>query len=204
MKKSFSLLELILVILLLSILYTLFIPKTKIDNLEELKKNITLQIKHLRNKALIDSKYINSDNKWQKQNWTIKFFRCNRSVGGLYYIIYSDTNKTGHPNQIESLKDPLTNKYIFSSKTCVENEKNSKYTLLTKNFNIQNVNLSCNSTDSLGQLSFSYNGNIYSKLTNNINKQEDYELKEPCILEFIDEKNQKIEIKIENKTGYVN
>ena len=203
MKKSFTLLELILVILLLSILYMAFIPKTKINNLDELKEKLTLQIKHLRNKALIDSKY-NEDLKWQKQNWTIKFFRCKKIIGGLYYVIYSDKNKTGHPNQDESLKDPLSNKYIYSSNSCEENEKNSKYTLLTKNFNIKSVNISCNKTTSLGQVSFSYDGKAYSKLANNINDQEEYEINEPCILEFLDNKNDKFEIIIENKTSYIN
>jgi len=202
MKKSFTLLELILVILILSILYMAFVPNTKINKLNELKENLTLQIKHLRYKSLTDSKYTKEEN-WQKENWTIKFFRCKQEVGGLYYVIYSDENRKGHPNQSESLKDPLTNKFIYSSNSCKENSDNSKYTLLTKNYNIKNVNISCNKTDSLGQISFSFEGKVYSKLTSNIDEQEKYEIKESCILEFIDKNNNDFSILIENKTAYI-
>lgn len=202
MKKSFTILELILVVLILSILYMAFVPKTNINNLHELKEKLTLQIKHLRYKALTDSKYSYEEN-WQKQNWTIKFFRCKEEVGGFYYVIYSDENRKGHPNQDESLKDPLTNKYIYTSNSCKENSENSKYTLLTKNFNIEKINISCNNTSSLGQLSFSYTGKVYSKLTTNINDQEKYEIKDTCTLEFLDKKNQKFNINIESNTGFI-
>ena len=202
MKKSFTLLELILVILILSILYMAIIPNSNINKLNELKENLTLQIKHLRYKSLTDSKYSHEEN-WQKENWTIKFFRCKKEIGGIYYVIYSDENKKGHPNQIESLKDPLSNKFIYSSNSCKENSENSKYSLLTKNFDIKAIDISCNKTDSLGQISFSYDGKVYSKLTSNIDKQEKYEIKESCFLKFIDKNNKDFIITIENETGYI-
>ena len=57
MKKSFSVLEIILVITLLGFLYTAFLPKTKINNLNELTNKISLYITEVRYKALIDDKY---------------------------------------------------------------------------------------------------------------------------------------------------
>lgn len=52
MKKSFSLLEIVLVISLIAFLYTIFIPKTKINNLDELTSKLSLYLSHLRYKAL--------------------------------------------------------------------------------------------------------------------------------------------------------
>ena len=165
MKKSFSLLEIILVISLIGFLYTMFLPKTKINHIDELSSKLSLYLTHLRYKALIDDKYDSKDSLWHKKRWTIKFLRCRESVGGIYYTIYSDKNKSGHPSAEDSLKDPLTNKNIYTSNICNENSLNSKYVLLTKEFGISDVQISCNETTSLGQLSFGSDGEIYSKLS---------------------------------------
>lgn len=202
MKKSFSLLEIVLVISLIAFLYTIFIPKTKINNLDELTSKLSLYLSHLRYKALIDNKYDLDDPLWYKKRWTLKFFRCKENVGGIYYVMYSDKNKSGHPGAEDSLKDPLTNKYIYSSNNCNENNTNSKYVLITKEFGIKDVQVSCNETTSFGQLSFGNDGKIYSKLSAFNNESEEYEINEPCTIKLITEKNEKREIKIHPYTGY--
>ncbi|MGM0519655.1 MAG: type II secretion system protein, partial [Campylobacterota bacterium] len=163
-QNSFIILELLIVIVLLSILYNTFIPKKNDSKLFELKNNIVLQLKFLRYKALTESFNSKYENSWFKKLWTIKFQRCRKSVGGVYYAIYSDKNSKGHINRAETLKDPLTNKYIYANNYCTENSKDSKYTLLSKNFNIKDVEISCNETSSLGQISFDFYSNTYSKL----------------------------------------
>ena len=62
MKKSFSILELVVVISLLALLYTLFLPKNKINYLDELTNRIELYISYTRQKALIDEKLIITEN----------------------------------------------------------------------------------------------------------------------------------------------
>lgn len=200
MKKSFTLLELILIILLLAILYTSFIPKNNINKLNEITTRIILYLKEVRYKALIESKYNLNEDLWIKERWTLKFLRCRSSVGGLYFTIYSDKNQSGQVRKEDTLKDPLTNKYIYSSNSCKESTTNSKYVLLTKNFNIENINVSCNNTNSLGQISFGNNGKIYTKLSSNKNE---YELKNRCKIELFDKFNNISEIIIEPKTGFI-
>ncbi|MDY0051947.1 MAG: type II secretion system protein [Aliarcobacter sp.] len=202
MKKSFSILEIILVITLISFLYTAFFPKIKINNLNELANKISLYITYVRYKALIDNKYDLDDTLWHKQRWTIKFFNCRESVGGIYYVIYTDRNQSGHPSAQDSLRDPLTNKKIYSFNTCDENDINSKYVLLTKEYEIKDVNISCNDTSTLGQLSFGSDGKIYSRLSAFDNESEEYEIEEPCRIEFISKANEKKEIIIYPYTGY--
>lgn len=113
-KKSYSLLELILIIFIISIIYY-SISLNKHDNkLDELTNRIVLYLKQTRYQALIDNKKEKNQELWYKKRWTLKFFNCKESVGGIYYVIYSDNNMTGHPNLDESLKDPLTKKeYIL-------------------------------------------------------------------------------------------
>lgn len=202
MKKSFSLLEIILVISLIGFLYTMFLPKTKINHIDELSSKLSLYLTHLRYKALIDDKYDSKDSLWHKKRWTIKFLRCRESVGGIYYTIYSDKNKSGHPSAEDSLKDPLTNKNIYTSNICNENSLNSKYVLLTKEFGISDVQISCNETTSLGQLSFGSDGEIYSKLSAFNNESNEYKIDKPCFIKLISKENDSREIVIYPNTGY--
>lgn len=202
MKKSFSLLEIILVITLIGFLYTMFLPKTKINHINELTNKLSLYITHLRYKALIDDKYDSEDSLWHKKRWTIKFLRCRESVSGIYYTIYSDKNKSGHPSAEDSLKDPLTNKNIYTSNICNENSLNSKYVLLTKEFGISDIQISCNETTSLGQLSFGSDGEIYSKLSAFDNESNEYKIDKPCLIKLISKDNDSREIVIYPNTGY--
>lgn len=203
MKKSFSLLEIILVISLIGLLYTIFLPKQNNNKLDELTNRLSMYISTLRYKALIDDKYDSDNSLWHKQRWTIKFFRCRDEEDGIYFSIYNDKNKTGHPSTEDSLKDPLSNKYIYSSNYCKENSKNSKYVLLTKNFDIQNVDISCNSTSSLGQLSFGVDGKVYSKLSAYENESDEFEINSPCEIKLRTKNGEEGTILIENTTGYV-
>ncbi|MFA9240611.1 MAG: type II secretion system protein [Candidatus Paceibacteria bacterium] len=180
----------------------MFLPKTKINHIDELSSKLSLYLTHLRYKALIDDKYDSKDSLWHKKRWTIKFLRCRESVGGIYYTIYSDKNKSGHPSAEDSLKDPLTNKNIYTSNICNENSLNSKYVLLTKEFGISDVQISCNETTSLGQLSFGSDGEIYSKLSAFNNESNEYKIDKPCSIKLISKENNSREIVIYPNTGY--
>ena len=203
MKRSFTLLELILMIVLLGFLYTSFIPKVKVSKIDNLTNRLVLYLKQTRYQSLINDKFSNSDNLWHKKRWTLKFFRCRETIGGIYYVIYSDKNASGHPGIDDSLKDSLTLKNIYSTNSCTENIKNSKYVLISQNFNIRTVNISCNETSSLGQLSFGSDGKIYSKLSANENDFISYEIINNCKIELSDIFNEKRTIQLESKTGYV-
>ena len=90
MKKAFTLLELLLIISLLGFLYTAFIPKTKINKIDELTNRLVMYLKQTRYQALINDKYNQTDEYWHKKRWTLKFFRCRKDVGGIYYSIDRD------------------------------------------------------------------------------------------------------------------
>ena len=202
MKKSYFLLEIVITISLIAFLYTLFVPKNKINNLEELTNRISLYLSYVRFKALINDKFELDDNLWHKKRWTIKFLRCRESDDGIYYTIYSDKNKSGHPSAEDSIKDPFTRKNIYILYYCKENNSNSKYVLLTKVFGITDVNISCNETTSLGQLSFGSDGKVYSKLSNYENESNEYEIKEPCSIKFLQKDGKSSEVVIYPDTSY--
>lgn len=203
MKNSFSLIELLIVIFLSILISSFFYSRKNEDNLQIVAKRLALYLKQTRYQAMIDDKEEKDNPLWHKKRWTLKFFRCKKDVGGIYYVIYSDINMKGHPNQNESLIDPLTQKRIYSSNSCEVNNKNSKYVLLTKEFGINSVSLSCNKTSGLGQISFGNDGKVYAKLSSNANSGFEYEINKNCEIVLKSQDNKKIGLKIESNTGFV-
>ncbi len=114
-------------------------------------------------------------------------------------MIYSDTSGgTAHFKKSETLKDPTTSKYLYSSSSCQNRADESKYILLTKEFDIVKVDVSCNTTSAIGQISFGYDGKIYSQLGSNPK-----EILTPCVITLYDSNNESKSISIEPNTGYI-
>lgn len=201
--KAFSLIELIFVVSIISLITYITLPKTQTNDLELITSRMVLYLKQTRHQAFIEDNYDHNDELWHKKRWSMKFLNCNKNVGGIYYIIYSDRNKTGQIKKEHTLKDPLTKKHLYSFHTCKETKDSSKYVLLTKEFGINNIKLSCNSTNSLGQISFGSDGRVYSKLSNKRNHHFDFEIKKPCILTLFHKDGTSKSISIESKTGYI-
>ncbi|OCM00162.1 hypothetical protein AAX29_00160 [Aliarcobacter thereius] len=203
MKRSFLLIEIVVALILVSIVYSQFFLKNSNEKIDLFVEKLEVYLNFLRYKALIDDKRDFENRFWHKQRWSIKFLRCRENEGGgIYMSIYSDNNALGHTNFEEALKDPLTNRLITSSNFCKNNPKNSPFSIL-KNYDIQNVELSCNSTSSLGQISFGENGRIYSRLSNLEEDYFSYEITKVCKMSFTTKESYKREIEIYPKTGYI-
>jgi type II secretory pathway pseudopilin PulG len=203
-QKSFSLLELIFTIVLVGIITTYFIPKNNFSNLQQASNKIILYLKYTRYIAMIDNKFNTQDDMWFKERWTLKFQNCSKKVGGLYYVIFSDINHRGSPNKkTECLKDPVSNKYLYSNYDCEASYDESKYILLTKEYGITNVDISCNSTSTIGQISFGNDGKVYSRLGTNPGDINKYEIKETCFIKLYDKNENQITIAIEPETGFI-
>ncbi len=202
-KKSFSLLELIFIIVIISIVSIQFLPKNYKSNLSQAANKIIIHLKNTRYQAMLDNKFDDTDNLWFRKRWTLKFLRCSKSIGGLYYVVYSDSNKGGNINKSETLKDALTQKWLYSNYDCDASYNESKDILLTKEYGVSKVDVSCNSTSTIGQFSFGYDGKMYTKLSTIANEPYKYELKVPCIITLYDKSDNNISISIEPNTGFI-
>lgn len=204
MKKSFFILELIIILIMFSIIYSTIYIKDSTYKFNLFVSKIELYLNFLRYKALIDDKTDLENSTWHKQRWTMKFLRCRENEGGGVYIsIYTDINEKSHTNNEEALKDPLTNRYITNSNFCKDDDKYSSFTPL-RNYNVKSVDISCNSTTSLGQVSFGEDGRVYSRLSNVDNETYEYEITKPCFIKFTSDNNYEKEIIIYPKTGFIN
>ena len=200
-KSSFTLLETIFVIFILSLLLVYITPKFKISKIRLAKNQIILHLKYTRYIAMLDNKYKSEDEEWYKELWRIKFERCDKTYGGFFYTIFSDTNHGGHADKEESLKDPLTKKLIYASNCNPDHLHNYQANvLLTYHFGIKEINLTCNNTDSLGQIIFDNQGNVYTSVKDDLEK---HILDETCTITLEDFNNHKEYIRIEAKTGYI-
>jgi hypothetical protein len=119
-------------------------------------------------------------------------------------MIYSDKNQNGYISKTETLKDPLSNNYIYSYQ-CKKDKlyDKSKFVLLSQRYDIQNIDISCNSTSTIGQLSFGYDGNIYSRLSNNNYESDKYKLTNKCFIVLQDSKHNKEIITLIPNTGQI-
>jgi Tfp pilus assembly protein FimT len=201
MKKSFSLLELLIIISVVAIIITHSIQKNNLSKIKLAKNQILLHLKYSRYIAMLDNKYDKEDTLWHKKRWSMKFEKCDKDIGGVFYSVFSDENKGGGVNKEEVLKDPLTNNYIFAT-SCKKDTlyDKSKFVLLTQEYEIKNIDISCNETSTIGQISFGYDGKVYGK--NGMN-EDDYEIKEPCTITLYDKHNQFDTITIYPQTGYI-
>ena len=199
MKNSFSLLEAILVLALIAIVLSVSIPKQTTSKLHLAVDKLVLYLNYTRYVALVDNKFDINDTEWKKKLWSLKFQRCSKQEDGLYFVVFSDeSGGTGAFKKRETLKDPLNNKYLYSGYDCVPSNNESRNILLTKEYNISKVEVSCNTTSTIGQISFGFDGKLYSQLGVNIKR-----VLEPCIITLYDFNNNQKQIKIESDTGYI-
>jgi len=203
LKKSFSYIELIFILVIIAIISAQFIPKNLNNNLDQAASKIIIHLKHTKYQAMIDNRFNHNDAFWFRERWTLKFQNCSKNIGGLYYVVYSDKNHGGHINKSETLKDPLTQKWLYSNYDCDASFNESKDILLTKEYGVTKVDVSCNRTSTIGQISFGYDGKVYTKLGTKSNDAFNNELKEQCIITLYDKSNNNVSILIEPNTGYI-
>lgn len=202
MRKSLTLIEVVFVILIIAILYTLSFPKKLDSKLQDATSYLITYLNYTRYLALIDEKYDPYDNLWFRKMYRLRFENCSSSVGGFYFISFSDENKTGHAKKEDSIRDPLTYKHLYSRYTCDPKEDESKYILLTKEFGITKIHISCNSTTSIGQIIYGSDGKIFSRVGTNPSDEGKFEIENRCFIQLYDKNNNQSTIIIEPKTGY--
>lgn len=123
---------------------------------------------------------------------------CDSSVGGIYYVVYKDENLKGSPNKTECVVDPVSKKYLYSNNDCVATEDEDHRILITKEYDISKIIVSCNQTTTIGQLAFGRFGEVYTKLSDS---STDNLLKEDCFIDLYNKNNIKKRIQISHITG---
>lgn len=107
MKKAFTMLELVFVIVVAGILASLIIPSTKTNPLEEAAVQLLSHIRYTQHLAMVDDRYDSTDSEWYKSRWQLIFYDGVNSNSVPSYTIFSDNpGYSGDPSSGEIAIDP--------------------------------------------------------------------------------------------------
>jgi len=109
-KKGFTYLELVIVIVLIGILALLSLERLKKDNLYEAANQIVSHIQYTQHLSMIDDQFDPKNENWITQQYRIQFHNKNNNHS---YSIYRDLDNNNDLSKEDAiLKDPVTNKLI--------------------------------------------------------------------------------------------
>ena len=180
MKSSFTLLELIVVIILIAILSFSINISIPDDRLQLATDSIKRYLNYTHSLALKDDKYLpfpennttleqNRSRYWFRRFWQ---FRLGKSSSCYFFEVYSDENLDGDASPVtEFAKDPLTNKYIagnYNASTAVKDANLCKFGINSVKFTIDNQTFDVKKNKSL-HIYFDNYGNVYTLDRNNSN-----------------------------------
>lgn len=204
MRKAFTLIELIVVILVIMLINHSIMPKIERNFKEELKDTVLADIEHARTLATSDFKQKNDDPQWQRTLWSISFGKC--VDGGIYTSIGSDINKNGVLDENETVLDPMTNKYMYANKSlsCKNGGGNnsSDRIFLTDKYDVKAIRLQggCLNAPAIG---FDTYGRPHTWFHNSTNPNYNTVMSYPCLINFYFNNGDIAQIKISPETGYV-
>jgi len=108
MKKAFTMIELVFVIVVIGILAAVILPSTKTNPVQEAAIQLVSHIRYTQHLAMIDDKFDQTDGSWYKKRWQIVFNNTAGSNGKYGYTIFSDGigANAGIANTSEIAKNP--------------------------------------------------------------------------------------------------
>ncbi|WP_067177227.1 Tfp pilus assembly protein FimT/FimU [Sulfurospirillum sp. UCH001] len=199
MKKAFTMLELVFVIVIVGILSYFVSSSFQRNPLREAADQVVSHIRYTQHLAMIDDKFDPNDATWFRENWQFEFRRLSNPLQ-IYYVIYSDTDQNGNADTVthrEVAIDPLTKNYLDGTNTKLD---------ITKSFGITNVQFTanCHVGAGIGELSFDVIGRPYYYTTSTqppqINMYQ-YLLMQDCNITLVNPDGN-ITITITPETGY--
>ena len=222
MKKAFTMLELIFVIIVIGILSAIILPSTKRSPLQEAAIQLQSHIRYTQHLALIDDKYDALDTNWYKKRWQIVFIHSSNANNQYAYTIYSDSSggSTGDPNVSEIAINPENHSQLLTGGSSGGEPKlginrpdfpGSKKLNLGMSYGVTDIDFSSScSVSNSERLAFDYLGRpIRGKLSNSSGggNQKAYEpdnlIISDCNITLSDGGNS-IMLTIKPETGYVN
>ena len=222
MKKAFTMLELVIVIVVVGILSAVIIPRIDSNRLQEAAVQVVSHIRYTQHLAMVDDKFdankVDSagKTKWFKERWQIFFAKTVASDNKWAYSVFSDHagDSTGNPDVSETAKNPLNgSKYLTGGYSAIPyNDSRSTSELNIGNkYGITDVDFSANCKNSSLRIAFDHQGrplydgshlldNAYRNGTNSRLIQKDVS-GNPCVITLTNSDGS-IDILIEPETGY--
>ena len=154
MKKAFTMIELVFVIVVIGILAAVIIPRSRTNPLYEAATQLVSHIRYTQHLAMVDDKFNVTNNKWHLERWMLRFqenlvyttLAPNNTYNNEWaYTISSDLpNYAGHHPDLNGMaKNPLnSNQYLsggYDNVLHVEDDKSMGKLRLGSSYGIDNV-----------------------------------------------------------------
>jgi prepilin-type N-terminal cleavage/methylation domain-containing protein len=218
MKKAFTMLEFLIVLVVIAILAVAIIPDMKSNKLREAAVQVVSHIKYTQHLAMVDDKFDINNNQWYKTRWQIIFANYTHEnplvENNVAYSIFSDkATFSGKPDISEIAKDTSNLNTILSGghsnlNDINRNALNSRLSL-SDTYGIMSYKLSGGCGGS--RISFDNMGRpIKGDLSSSIKSYQSTKIiKNKCIIDLCTTNNcndasisEKISMAIEPETGY--
>ncbi|WP_299190386.1 type II secretion system protein [uncultured Campylobacter sp.] len=215
MKKAFTMIELIFIIVVVGILAAVAVPQINRNSLVEAADQITAHIRYTQQLAMNDNKFNANDPDWFRRLWRIQFTNQGApgSAAGWRYNVYWDNGafpgSNGQPNSLASIAaDPQNpNKLLTSGFARQPANTNSarmnKKLNLGGSYDIVDVDFgaACNQGGN-ATIAFDSKGRPMRQVANvplyaNL-------ITAPCTITLTNSANEHAIITIQPETGYVN
>lgn len=140
MKKAFTMLELIFVIIVIGVLAAVIIPRTGSNKLHEGAVQVLSHIRYTQHLAMVDDKF--DDNaSWYEKRWQIHFENDTVDPGQKIYMIYSNKDGDANEDDDEYARDPLSKRLMrgANNSLVVPSDKYMSELMISREYGITNV-----------------------------------------------------------------
>ena len=214
MKKAFTLIELVFVIIVIGIIAATVIPRTSSNGLQEAAIQVVSHIRYTQHLAMVDDKFDSSDSLWYRDRWQIQF---NKTIDGedvWAYTIYNDTSRSSNANGVNEIaKNPENrNQYMTGGASGfidLDDSRRSKKMALQESFGIKDIEFNnCGSTAK--RVSFDYLGRPLNGNPNTATNTVERLITSQCLITICTvldcdaaDESEKLTIAIEPESGYI-
>lgn len=189
MRRAFTMIELLFVIVVVGIIVAIALPRFDRDNLHEAADQVVSHIRYTQHLAMQDDKFNPNDRFWYKGRWTIRFYE-NLTFGGALpparayngiwaYTIYSDLPNPANPNPYAGHNPDLAgmatnpqnpNQFLsggYNNTLHVEDGRSMKELRLQEHYDIQDIDFSGGCRSNVTYIHFDYMGRPMNSFPNN-------------------------------------
>jgi prepilin-type N-terminal cleavage/methylation domain-containing protein len=219
MKKAFTMLELIFVLVIIGIIARVILPRLQRDPIHEAGVQLLSHIRYTQHLAMVDDKYDADDSNWYKNRWQIMFEKSAETNNQYSYTVFSDWKgkSTGNASFDEIATNPQdkskkltggTNGVVFTNPAVTPSMN------IGRTYSITDVKVTGGGgkTTTAKRVFFDNLGRIYKKNTNSLGSVTDGLANKPIYIKICQEvcegannistNDQELVIRIENETGY--
>ncbi|QOY55209.1 prepilin-type N-terminal cleavage/methylation domain-containing protein [Candidatus Sulfurimonas marisnigri] len=139
MKKAFTMLELVMVIVVVGIISAVVIPRTQSNSLREAAVQVISHIRYTQHLAMVDDKFNANNPNWFVARWQIFFQLDNSGNGNNVYSIYSDRDLDDavNPDNGEMALNPLSKEQMTGNSLFNDRTRDMD---LSEQYGINNIN----------------------------------------------------------------